>query len=260
MICDFEEDWRQILQRLLLEATIPFDKDWNTHELCVRYHDVVTRRLVPAKRTVHKAREFLCPTHRLAGLEKLLSSVKQGSNLGSWQSKIPWMWIGSKRDDNDSLLRAWSIWHFHLGDAFRDDGFVIRTKELLFAHVTDTDFYAIAVLGHGAWSRQNLFDILHSNWPEIAAPFEVHGVNSESGYTESDVAKLWRGNVNILTNAPNGTVYAPLGWGKTTAGTTIAATISCDRILLPPRETEKRLKEDPSILVKAAAQKGISWR
>lgn len=257
VICDFEEDWRQVLQRLLHTARIPFHVEWSSHELCVRYHDVMTRRLIPVQRVVHRARDLACPSHRQAGLVKLLENVRRGSNLKPWQSTIPWTAVGTDHDDNDSLLRAWAICHFHLGEAITEDGFVTRTPELLFAHVTDTDFYALVIMKHGSWSSQRLFDILQSNWPEIAAPFEIRGVTPESGYTESDVAKLRRGNVNVLTNAPDGTVYAPLGWGKATTGTTIAATIVCDRILVPLRESERRLKEEPSILVKAAVQKGI---
>lgn len=191
-------------------------------------------------------------------MEKLLVSVEQGSDLKPWQSSIPWISVGTWRDDNDSLLRAWAIWHFHLGDTLGRDGFMSRTNELLFAHVTDTAFYAIAVMKHSAWSKQILFDTLRANWPEISAPYEVHGVRPSIGFTEQDLAKMRRGNINVLTAAEDGTTYAPLGWGKTTAGTSLSATIFCDRASDQIRNLERQLKETPSVLVEGAAKKGVA--
>ena len=37
---------------------------------------------------------------------------------------------------------------------------------MLFARVTDSDFYEIHTASHGTWADLDLIEILHTNWPQ----------------------------------------------------------------------------------------------
>jgi hypothetical protein len=119
------------------------------------------RRMVSATpRNVKVASGFSCPAPHQAALTAIQALASTGGDL------LPHLSRSLKKGDyDDALLNDWGIHHLHLSTNKDPDGFVSRTKELLFARSTDDAMYCIAVLPHGAWSNQAFVQALHDNWP-----------------------------------------------------------------------------------------------
>ena len=254
---DFEADLAELLRDQLRAHGIPSEGCTDAHSLCVRLIDATSRMVPPKPRAVHISRELSCPKQLRPGLDTLLNNVRQGADLSPWLSTAPWRLIGSPKDKNDPLLRAWGIHHFHLGTSIGAGGHVKRTSQLLFAHVTDTDFYAVDVMKHGDWAEQRLLDILDSNWPGVLSHFQLRGVRPATSFTKDDILLMRDGHINILATASDGTVYAPIGGGVTSAGTSVQATRVCDMCIAAARDLEQQLNERPQVLTEAAAVEGV---
>jgi hypothetical protein len=124
------------------------------------YASIMHRRVLPKKRTVHKASYFV-PTHLVVGEQNLLKKVVDGDDLWPHQSRN----IG-RVSAQDGMLNDYDIQHFHLGTTTKAGTKLIEgTKELLFAVVKENDFYAIGIYGHNDWTDQSVLDVVHQTWP-----------------------------------------------------------------------------------------------
>lgn len=133
---------------------------------------------------------------------------------------------------NDALLNDWGIHHFHLGSRLEADGFVNRTSELLFAHVSRERFLMIDVLDHSSFNDDALIEVVHANWPEVlsryAAPEVVSVVDPPNPERRE---KYRRAGVVTLTQVADGTVYVPPGGGYQSSGLSSDALSCAFRIL-----------------------------
>ena len=180
------------------------------------YLNALHRRIPMRPRKIHKA-EYETPSYLIEGEKKFLDKVRTGDDLGPYQSRQ-----SKTRNYEDGMLNDFGIHHFHLGikKCSKNPYFVSRQKHLLFALVCSDDFYCIGYYEHGDWSRSILLDTIHSNWPHAISSYAVQGVIDISPrYTDEEHQKLREAGVNILTQRPDGTVYAPPGLGITAAGT-----------------------------------------
>jgi len=106
---------------------------------------------------------------------------------------------------------------------------VDRTKQLVFALITDHDFYAINIYPqHGDWEAAEILESLHRNWPQVLAGYRMQRVPGEelSGQARKN---LRNSNVQTFTAVSDGTVYAPIRGGVASSGVTIEAVMRAAR-------------------------------
>jgi hypothetical protein len=151
---------------------------------------------------------------------------------------------------NDDLLNDWHIFHFHLGQNVENDGFIERTDPLLFARVTETYFYEINIYGHGNWSNLDLVEIIHKNWPETIENFALNNILGLTyAPTSGDIATLRKNQINSFIQTEDGTIYAPIGGGYMSDGSSTAAVIEAHKNTRYIRQLEKWIKDNPTIII-----------
>ena len=164
VVADFFGDVAGILGNELAAAGYPSTLSTKTDEVVIRYCNVRRRRIGAKPRTVLIAKELQCPTHQLAGFRLICEKAENGDDLRPHQSRKL-----ADADFDDSLLNDWGINHLHLGTTLEADGFMARTGPVLLVRVTPREFYCIAIMEHGRghhpWSKQQLLEIIHNNWP-----------------------------------------------------------------------------------------------
>ena len=190
------------------------------------YASVRHRRIRPRQRTVHKAL-YTVPSHLANGEQQLLAKVAAGGDLWPHQSRK----IGNLAAE-DGMLNDYGIQHFHLG--IRPDpkhsSLIEGTKELLFAVVTDDDFYAIGIFDHSAWSKEELLNLVQANWPQLITPYAIQNsphmrvIGLSHNYTDEQAARMRSAGINVLRQRPDGTIHIGMGGGVTTNGKSLAAT------------------------------------
>ncbi|MDD2859684.1 MAG: hypothetical protein PHI71_01275 [Acidiphilium sp.] len=186
------------------------------------YTSIRHRRIRPRPRVVHKA-SYTVPPHLAGGEQQLLAKVVAGGDLWPHQSRK----IGNVVAE-DGMLNDYGIQHFHLGTSPdpKRAHLIEGTKELLFAVLKEDDFYVLGIFDHSAWSKQDLLDIIHANWPELIAPYTIKGALGLShNYTEEEAAKLRSAGINVIQQRPDGTIHLGMGGGVTTNCRSMAATL-----------------------------------
>ena len=181
------------------------------------YLNALHRRIPMRPRKIHKA-EYETPSYLIEGEKKFLDKVRTGDDLGPHQSRQL-----KTRNYEDGMLNDFGIHHFHLGIKKRSKKsyFVSGQRYLLFALVRSDDFYCIGYYEHGDWSRSILLDTIHSNWPHAISSVIKGATGISLRCTDEEHQKLREAGVNIVTQRPDGTVYAPPGLGITAAGTSL---------------------------------------
>ena len=111
--------------------------------------------------------------------------------------------------------------HLHLSRKLDESGFAERLDYLLFSIVGDEEVFFVDVRKYHdpeklLWVRQDLLNIVHSNWPGLTYTRALHGV---IGSTITDVEKreLRRKNANHIPGL-GGHAIAPLGGGTMSDG------------------------------------------
>jgi hypothetical protein len=223
VLADFFSDVAAIVGAELTAAGYSGGSSGTAEEVVRRYRNVARRRISAKPRTVLAAKELQCPPSEEAGFQLVCEKARKGENLRPHQSRKL-----ADPDFDDSLLNDWGINHLHLGTTLEPDGFMTRTGPVLLARVTANEFYCIAIMTHGKghhpWSKQQLLDIIHHNWPKSIASWTLRGLGLEWNPSDEDVRKLRAAGVNVITQRPDGTIHAPLGGGVATDGSGIAVT------------------------------------
>jgi hypothetical protein len=159
---------------------------------------------------------------------------------------------------DDMLLNDWGLHHLHLGTTLESDGFMTRTGPVLFVRFTDTIAYLVAILPHGAWTRQELVLILHRNWPEAISRFHLKGLAGvEPQVSDDEVRQLRKAGVLVFLEIEPGVVYAPIGGGYSTLRTSINVVTDYDRIVSSLRRYEDKVRELAPRFEAAARQRGL---
>ena len=168
---------------------------------------------------------YVCPPALKAGFDALVRKVEQGDDLRPHLSTLI-----RKPDLNDPLLNDWGVHHFHLGTTLEPSGFVQRTGPLLFALVRPDDFHIIGVFEHGEWTRDDIVEVLHSNWPQVLARWRAGGVKRAGDPWNANRRKAFRkAGLYLPTETRDGTVYVLLGGGYVSSGASLEALRRSDR-------------------------------
>ncbi|MEZ5529534.1 MAG: hypothetical protein R3E57_06325 [Porticoccaceae bacterium] len=237
---DLLVDWKNILVNELKMAGYAPDQGVGVEDISFQYYYIKKREIVVSPRKVLRSDVFGCPADLMVGLSKFESEVTSGKNLNPYLSR------GLRNlDYDDLLLNDWGIYHFHLGEKIESDGFVNRTGPLLFARVSDDTAYLINIFKHGGWSKKELIEIVHRNWPQSIEHYKVKGIlGMASEINDDDHAQLRKSGISTFVEMSDGVIYGMLGGGYAMDGSSIEARTYSDRMLNLLVEIEEHAKNN----------------
>lgn len=254
VIVDFTNDWKQYVENEISSQGYAVDQSEDLRSLSYKFFNLRRRRIAATPRKVLESKSFSCPTDLTSGYDLLKEKLKNGHDVCSHLSKF------LLRDDHeDSLLNDWGIHHFHLGINPEKSGFIERTGPLLFAHVTVDSVYCLGIYPHGSWTQQDLIRVIHDNWPSIISAKKLNGILGLSHVpTDEDIAQLRKAGVQTMVQISPGIVYAPLGGGYSTAGTSVESTMRVNWYMRLIRNLEDHVKENTEKFTKKIQELGYA--
>ena len=259
-------------------ALLPYKPDLKTEldampitELFVNYFNWRLRYVAQETRNVHKSREFLANSLSSdliyqSALATIISDIESGNDLTRYLSRrikygymkrIPGAY--TRQRDMDMMLNDWSIHHLHMNVTLENDGFVIRTSDVLFVGFGPHDAYLINIFPHCPpnWASSEVADILIENFPESRFVHEINGITG-LGPQPTDDERIAMRNNGIATPGyvRNGKAYfigvAPIS----TAGTSIGATLLVGRLIDLLQKFVNNMTDDPSYYKKILQESG----
>lgn len=240
VIIDFMNDWKQFVVNEIASLGYAVDESEDLNLLSYKFFNLRKRRIATAPREVFESKFFSCPKNLTNGYNILKDKLVNGHDVCTHLSK------SLLQDDyEDSLLNDWGIHHFHLGINPKKSGFIERTGSLLFAHVTIDSVYCLGIYLHGSWTQQDLISVIHDNWPDIISTRKLNGIlGSSNALTDKDIALLREKGVQTMVQISPEIVYAPLGGGYSSAGTSLESTMRADKYMRLIRSLEDHVKEN----------------
>lgn len=219
----------QVLQRIPLGELSTEDVQYLSAlpliELFSVYFNWRNRFVSARPRTVHLSKEIIAKDRPEA--TKLAQKIEVGCDLNPHLSTRVEEVIDLRRGkpgrlglrpDLDLLLNDWGIYHLHLSDVDRGDGFVVRTGDLLFAAFRRNDAYLLDILGHGGWTNESLVNIAVSNWPDSGLFQHVPNMTLQFPVTEGLRKNLRDSGIFTPVQLPSGVAFGPgLSRGGTSA-------------------------------------------
>lgn len=264
----FREDLREIIEKQFDLAGVIYDAGLDVHDLATSYFQALTRTITDVPRTVH----FSDAIHgSLGALAREKDAAIRQEVEAAWGAVFWLRWLlsegknvnsflrkrivsGTGQNSNDGLLFDYGMHHFHLNNTTDRDGFTKRSRYLLFAVVTQKHAYFIDVRKHPkgvdlGWVRQDLMEIVNSNWPDLLEANAIRGVLGTT-VTDSQKQELRRKNVNHLSPL-EGKVHLPLGGGTMGDGSSMRCRFEAMR-LLTEIDRHQCVFEDQRLAVKSA--------
>ncbi|QEY26589.1 hypothetical protein [Neisseria zalophi] len=238
---DFEGDWIQHVKSQIKSWGFQVNQfPSDVRDILYLYHSIKRRLVSIQKREVIKSANFLCPEKVKLGYLQFCEDCTQGRDLNKYLSK-------SIQDlyTNDAMLNDWGIHHFHLGEKedSKNTHFIARTKELLFAIITNSKIYCIGIFKHEDWTDQSILDIIENNWPFLIEAHKIKGENITLAWkpNDNDLRKLRKNNINTPAQTSNGNVYITPGGGINASGGSTQAFMRSDYDIRTIKEAKKYL-------------------
>ncbi|HKY39229.1 MAG TPA: hypothetical protein VJN18_25000 [Polyangiaceae bacterium] len=247
-IADLHADFIGIMQNVLTKLGVPYDPNLDETQLSLIFWNIRLRLVGSVPRKVNWAKEFTCPPQMRAGLDALIEKFEKGEDVNPHQSNA-WVLPGN-RAFNDRLFDNWRIKHFHLGLNGQ------RGDDCLFAVVTASDVYAVAVYPHGRYGENEMVERLKANWPELVrgskAALKPTGAPLDNAQTIAA-----RKRATPLTELADGSTYGPLGGGTTSSGVGGRVVDVMDRAFDRLNEWQAWLDSNAAAEIQKAQVKGI---
>jgi hypothetical protein len=235
----FVDDVAVVCRAKLLAAAYNLEASSTSEDDVLNYLRVARRRIEPRPRIIHVATELICPPELQSGFDAVKARAAAGLSLRPYQSKRV-----AQPSYEDGLLNAWDIHHFHLGASIDASGWASRTGPLLYARITETDFFCIKILDHGAWTQQDLIATIHRNWPGSLSRFRMkEGAGLQPALTDEQVKTLRDKNVNVAVQVEDGAVYMSPGLGSMSDGTGVWVGLARIKLLKICNELERLITE-----------------
>ena len=176
LIMDFYEDLSNHLRPTLLPPNFRMVPGTDPDEIMIRFLNWFRRQISQVHRNIHRSKEFHCPEGCEDGLSKLEDKIRDGKDINPHLSTRLTQ-SRNRSQENDLMFNMSKVHHFHLGESSRPDGYIERTPPLLFAVVTDSDFYEIDIYDHGGhWFDSSINEIVRENWPELVDSRATHNI------------------------------------------------------------------------------------
>ena len=219
-----ESDLSRLIRDQFDKNGISYDPSMPVQCLTARYFEMSMRRIQPVPRRVHFSDQIHTSLGELSrrGKSESLARDAWGMVFGLRQHLVDGVNVNAFLSKNirnaegwDGLLWNYGMHHFHLGRERGKDGFVKRSKHLLFAIVAEMDAYFVDVRPHPpkdgiGWVSQELLRIVHSEWPELIEKSILHGVSGDE-LTDEEMHELRRKNVNYAMNIDGKAIARLLG-------------------------------------------------
>jgi len=220
-------DYVQILRTRLVYKfgypVWPVDSIEDDYSLILAYFRLLRRLVSNVRRTVVKAKSFVCPPKYVDILAKIERKIRSGENINAYLSRKL-----IRIDYNDPLMNDWGIQHLHLGERVITEGehkgFIQGTPELLYVYFDKQSAYFVAILDHRSFSKQYLIQTMHDNWPHVLEPYRDPNIISvyPRNPTSEELHKLRKANLNFgIVTVRSGTTYVLIGGGVATSGDNI---------------------------------------
>ncbi|QIP36111.1 hypothetical protein [Komagataeibacter rhaeticus] len=190
---------------------------WRTcpdRTICI-FWNVHFRSIQKKPRRVLKS-PYTVPNEYIHAEKAILEKVERGDSLR------PHMSLNMENPFfNDDMLSDFNIHHFHLSLSphNKNDKYLGRTKDLLFAFISNDSFYVIGIYDHKSWSKKDILEKMNTYFPKILKPFKST-VFKELSYDVDDDgrSRARRNHCNIATTLSDGSIVGPLGGGVTISG------------------------------------------
>lgn len=215
-----EECFAHMLSHELTEAGYTIEPDASCDDIMITYFTKCMTFLSPQAYQVHVYQEFECPSEYKDGYNLLIKKMKDGDNINPHLSRTT-----KSTEKHDLMLYEWGIYHFHLGMSVEADGYMERTKDVLYAYIKGNDIYIIGILEHGKWSDKDLIEVIHKYYPESIADNKMENAVLETQFNAEDRKQLRKARINMAVQMNDGTCYIGPGWGINAAGTSSWASL-----------------------------------
>ncbi|MDT3297776.1 hypothetical protein Q4Q57_21985 [Shewanella sp. SP2S2-6] len=198
-----------------LKALVPSYQKTEDEKCIWDYHRYKFRKITDTPRQVFVASSLNRRSKFENVVSQILNKIEKGEPLLEYQSRLL-----KNADFDDGMLMDWGVQHLHLGDSIESDGFVKRTKELLFIKFTPDAAYLLGIFEHNDWSTLKVLEIIHENWPKVIEQHKVRNIVDISHCPDEETIKKFREiGLNYAVKLSDGTVYMGPGGGITAAGT-----------------------------------------
>ena len=211
---DLVSDMQKMLSERLTKAGY---QNVDPNRVMYQYFNAQKRIVEPKPRTVHRSREFVCPKPYEQALANFEAKVERGDSL------VPY--LSDKLMDasySDGMLNDWNIYHFHLTNRFKDNGWAKRSDYELFAYVTDTDLYLIQVYAHRdplLYWKKEILRIVYENWPQLLEPFHLKDVHSlVEKFGDEQYKEVREAHLTTFVELDEDLVFAMIGGGYMSDG------------------------------------------
>lgn len=219
---NFIQDWHDQLKDILVSTWGLDISSVKDDDIPIVYFNAAIRRIEPRPRAVFESDCFSCPGELLPGWNLLKQNLIKGDDITPNLSKLI-----DNAEEKDLMLSDWGIHHLHLGTELVGD-YIKRTGPLLFGYVTNDNFYAVNVYKHGAWTKSDIIEIIHRNWPELLASKKINAIDIAISPTDQDRKVLRNKHINTMVKVSDGNVYAPPGGGVMSNGDSTNSRIKID--------------------------------
>ena len=256
---DFKSDLTSIVESYFSKNRIRYETQGCASDLAALYFEMRMRRIDSKPRSVFFSEQI---HSSLGGLTHETAPEQRGKALQAWRAAFelfhifrsggdvkPYLSKGIEdSNSNDPMLWDWGIHHFHLNRKVDKTGFIERSDYLLFALIYDDAALFIDVRKHHhpeglEWVRQDLWEIVHSNWPQAMYSHEFHGVIGD--VISDKEKKVLRGKKKrpICNHVMelHGHAFAPFGGGLTRSGRSTLCRGKADKIVWDLERHEKVL-------------------
>ena len=234
---DFKQDWKAHIKNKFQELGFTYNENDSLEENTIRFLRISRRLISKKKRNIFISNTFNVPPGLKSGFDEIVRRLQKGEDVKPYQSRLT-----KKTDINDLLLNDWGIHHFHLGNSLESDGYINRTGPLLYVMLTEDAAYLIAVLDHGQWTNTDLIQILHDNWKNMMAKFQIN--TAPTSITEEQRKTLRNKHCNSFVTVSESTTYVPPGGGIMASGNCMFDIINTDKIFFNIENWESIVKSN----------------
>ncbi len=258
--CDFNSDLRRVLLTKLDKLGYSIGNETNADAVLVSFLNVCMLRIWPHPRSVRwssslESRKQALPSDLLRPIEKIAEASVRGADLNSYLSRA--LVRDKKVAAIDFQFNDWGMKHLHLGESFESPGVIKGTPELLFIIERPTTIYFIEVGTHKDWAKQELFEIVVREWPELFECWRFRGVTGlEYGNPTAGLRKKLRSaKITTPTQTSDGAVYSATGGGQLTNGCNLHVRIKADSMLERINALEEAYRGNGSKIASLIAEK-----
>ena len=264
---DLVSDLKDSIRFVLEDWGFTYDKkSEDPHKLATQYFYATYRMIPPVSRSVHLSAEIRNSLRNLSDrrarqVDMIKRRFEEGESVSRFLSEE-----AHNTFYNDSLFNDYGIHHFHLEDKVhkRKPHLIARSDYLLFAMVSESDVYFVDVARHPkkavaddyGWGRQELLQIIHTNWPHLLKPFEMAGIKG-TVITDEQKKELRRKNTNLASQVGDVVVFSP-GGGVMSDGTNAMCKFLGMKLIHEVETCQEYLVNQPEEIREAMRKEGKS--